>query len=74
MTINNLLKHLSPATLAHLAAEVLTNHADVDEISIEFHTEAAKQAYDTICQTGASLTSDEAFNSLIDIAYDKLAQ
>ncbi len=71
---DNTLKHLSPATLAQLAAEILTNHADVDEIGVDFHTEDAKAAYDTICETGASLTSDEAFNDLIDIALDEAAR
>ena len=70
---DNTLKHLSPATLAHLAAEILTNHAHMDEISIAFHTEDAKAAYDTICQTGASLTSDAEFNDLIEIACDQIA-
>lgn len=66
--IDHTLKHLRPETLAQLAAEILTNHADMDETSIGFHTEDAKQAYDTICRTGASLTSDEQFDTLIDIA------
>lgn len=70
MTSDNLLNHLTPTTLARMAAEILTNHADMDEISIEFHTEAAKAAYDTICETGARLTSDAEFNNLIDIVLD----
>ena len=72
--IDNTLRHLQPATLAQLAAEILLNHADVDEIAIDFHTEAAAQAYNTICETGEALTNAETFNVLIDIAYDKLAQ
>jgi hypothetical protein len=71
---DNTLKHLSPATLAQLVAEILTNHADVDEIGVDFHTEDAKAAYDTICETGASLTNDEVFNDLIDIALDEAAR
>lgn len=72
MTIEQMLTHLHPTTLARMAAEMLTHHADMDETTIDFHTEAAKQTYDTICRAGARLTSDDTFNDLIDIALDEL--
>jgi hypothetical protein len=72
--IDNTLRHLQPATLAHLAAEILLNHADVDETRITFHTEDAQAAYYAIGYTGEALTNAATFNDLIELAYDKLAQ
>lgn len=72
--IDNTLRHLQPTTLAQLAAEILRNHAAVDETAITFHTEDAQAAYNAIGHTGEYLTDAATFNDLIELAYDHLAR
>ena len=69
MTINDLLNHLRPTTLAQLIAELITDHADEDTTGeFTFHTEAAKAAYTDLLTAGYRLLDETEFWTMIETA------
>lgn len=69
MTIDKLLAHFCPATLAHLAAELLAGNAVEDDTGeFTFATEDAAQAFRLILDAGRSQVRAEAFDQLVDEA------
>ena len=69
MTTNELLKHFSPATLAHLAAELIATHATPSNNGrgLAFATEDAWHAFSQIVTAGCDRIGVERFLSLIHI-------
>lgn len=66
-----LLDHIRPATLAHLIAELLVDHADeMATGEYNYHTEAARNAYADLLAAGRRNCGDDEFHALIDIAVD----
>lgn len=75
MTTNDLLKHFSPATLAHLAAELIATHATPSNNGrgLAFATEDAWHAFSQIVVAGCDQIGVELFYPMIDEARAALA-
>ena len=68
MNNNNLLNHLTPATLIALTAELVHNHAEPMPRGWNFRTEAAHAAYSELVDAGLSLMGGDTFFPLPDDA------
>ena len=65
---NNLLNHLTPATLLAIAAELVHNHAEPMQRGWNFRTEAAAAAYRELVDAGINLMGEDTYYTLLDDA------
>lgn len=69
--MTNLLDHLRPLTLAQLVAELIDDHADVEDIDgFIFRTDEARAAYHELLEAGIRNCGRDEFFSHLDAVVD----